>query len=198
MPALLLASRNPHKLQEIRQLFEPEWEVLDVAGFPEAPEVEETGETFEDNAVLKAVAISGLFAGLVLADDSGLEVDALGGAPGVHSARFAGPGATDANNRHLLQQKLRAFDQVRFPARFRCVMALAKKKEILGTFAGVVDGTVITRERGTGGFGYDSMFIPNGYDRTFGELPSTIKNSLSHRARALDQVREFLGKRQVR
>jgi XTP/dITP diphosphohydrolase len=168
------------------------WDVRDLTTLPHAPEVEETGETFQDNAVLKAVTISRHVTGLVLADDSGLEVDALNGAPGVRSARFAGPGATDADNRKLLLKELAKLPGDRFPARFCCVMALASQGEVLGTFPGVVEGEVIPAERGSGGFGYDSMFIPRGYQETFAELAPVIKNSLSHRARALAKMLEFL------
>jgi XTP/dITP diphosphohydrolase len=119
-------------------------------------------------------------------------VDALEGAPGVRSARFAGPNATDAENRFLLVQKLKFLGEYEFPARFRCVMVLASQGELLGSFEGIVRGKVALEERGESGFGYDSLFIPQGYTETFGELQSEIKNSLSHRGRALAQVLEFL------
>jgi XTP/dITP diphosphohydrolase len=192
MQTLLIATRNAHKTREIHQMLGSGWDVRDLTTLPHAPEVEETGQTFQDNAILKAVTISRHVTGLVLADDSGLEVDALNGAPGVRSARFAGPGATDAGNRNLLLKELAKQPGDRFPARFCCVMALASQGEVLGTFAGVVEGEVIPAERGSGGFGYDSMFIPRGYQETFAELAPVIKNSLSHRARALAKMLEFL------
>jgi XTP/dITP diphosphohydrolase len=167
-------------------------DVRDLSSLPHAPRIEETGVTFEENATLKALKISRIFTGLVLADDSGLEVDALDGAPGVHSARFAGPNATDAENRLLLMQKLGSLGGQKFPARFRCVMVLASQRALLGSFGGIVNGNVILEERGVGGFGYDSIFIPQGYTETFGELQPEIKNSLSHRGRALAKVLEFL------
>lgn len=170
------------------------WEVQDLAALPQAPEVQETGATFEENAAQKAVTVSQQFHGLVLADDSGLEVDVLGGAPGVHSARFAGPRATDEENRLLLKKKLQKLGGKEAKARFRCVMVLASRGSMLGSFAGSVEGKVIPQERGRGGFGYDSMFIPNGYDQTFAQLAPMTKNSLSHRARALGKVLEFLRK----
>lgn len=170
----------------------PGWEVRDLSSLPHAPDVEETGVTFEENAALKALAISKIATGLVLADDSGLEVDALQGAPGVYSARFSGPNATDANNRFLLVQKLRALGGEQFQARFRCVMVLAAQGEMLGSFTGVVNGQVILEERGSQGFGYDPLFVPQGYTETFAELQPEIKNSLSHRGRALASVLEFL------
>jgi len=159
---------------------------------PHAPKIDETGMTFEENAALKALPISRIFTGLVLADDSGLEVEALDGAPGVHSARFAGANADDAENRFLLIQKLRELGEQEFPARFRCVMVLASQGELLGSFGGMINGKVVLEERGQSGFGYDSIFIPQGYSETFGELQSEIKNSLSHRGRALAKVLEFL------
>jgi XTP/dITP diphosphohydrolase len=192
MQTLLIATRNGHKTREISQMLGSGWDVRDLSSLPHAPRIEETGATFEENATLKALKISRIFTGLVLADDSGLEVDPLDGAPGVHSARFAGPNATDAENRLLLMQKLGSLGGQRFPARFRCVMVLASQHALLGSFGGIVNGRVILEERGVGGFGYDSMFIPQGYTETFGELQPEIKNSLSHRGRALAKVLEFL------
>jgi XTP/dITP diphosphohydrolase len=192
MQTLLIATRNGHKTREIGQILGSGWNVRDLGSLPHAPNIEETGATFEENAALKAITISKIFTGLVLADDSGLEVDALEGAPGVRSARFAGPNATDAENRFLLVQKLRNLGGHEFPARFRCVMVLASQSELLGSFGGVVRGKVVLEELGESGFGYDSLFIPQGYTETFGELQSEIKNSLSHRGRALAQVLEFL------
>jgi XTP/dITP diphosphohydrolase len=192
MQTLLIATRNRHKTREIGQILGSGWDVRDLGSLPRAPNIEETGVTFEENAALKAITISRIFTGLVLADDSGLEVDALEGAPGVRSARFAGPNATDAENRFLLVQKLKFLGGYEFPARFRCVMVLASQGELLGSFEGIVRGKVALEERGESGFGYDSLFIPQGYTETFGELQSEIKNSLSHRGRALAQVLEFL------
>ena len=192
MQTLLIATWNGHKTREIGQMLGAGWDVRDLASLPHAPRIEETGATFEENAALKALTISRIFTGLVLADDSGLEVDALGGAPGVHSARFAGPNANDAENRFLLIHKLRNLGGHEFPARFGCVMVLASQGELLGSFAGIIHGNVVLEERGESGFGYDSLFIPQGYTETFGELQPEIKNSLSHRGRALAKVLEFL------
>jgi XTP/dITP diphosphohydrolase len=192
MQTLLIATRNGHKTREIAQILGAGWQVSDLTTLLHAPEIEETGLTFEANATIKALSISRLFTGLVLADDSGLEIDALAGAPGVYSARFAGPEANDTENRRLLTLKLRALRADSFAGRFRCVMVLATQGELLGVFAGVVEGSVIPEERGSEGFGYDSMFIPNGYAETFGELSPEIKNSLSHRGRALAGAVEFL------
>lgn len=154
------------------------------------PEIEETADTFAGNAALKALGISVLYDGIVLADDSGLEVDSLGGEPGVWSARYAGENATDADNRALLLKRL---DGKPSSGRFRCSMVLAQAGVELATFDGAVEGTVINDERGAGGFGYDPLFLPDGFFNTFAELPSETKNQLSHRARALEQAVRFLG-----
>jgi XTP/dITP diphosphohydrolase len=192
MQTLLVATWNTHKTKEIGQILGSGWNVRDLTTLADAPRVEETGSTFAENAALKAVAISDSFPELVLADDSGLAVDALNGEPGVYSARFAGVDATDAQNRSKLIGLLKTLPAREFPARFRCEMVLANKGEVQGSFSGTLEGVVVPRERGDHGFGYDSMFIPAGYSETFAELPSEIKNSLSHRARALAQVVAFL------
>jgi XTP/dITP diphosphohydrolase len=192
MQTLLVATWNRHKTKEIGQMLGLGWEVRDLTTMPNAPKVKENGSTFGENAALKAVAISESFPDLVLADDSGLSVDALDGKPGVYSARFAGEGATDEQNRQKLIALLKTLPAREFPGRFECEMVLASKGEILGSFSGTVEGVVVAFERGDHGFGYDSMFIPAGYDQTFAELASEIKNSLSHRARALAQVIAFL------
>jgi XTP/dITP diphosphohydrolase len=192
MQTLLIATGNEHKTREIGQMLGFGWQVRDLTALPHAPQIAETGETFAENAALKALGISAIFTGLVLADDSGLEVDALKGAPGVRSARFAGPNASDAENRLVLIRKLKEIGGTEFPARFRCVMVLASQGALLGSFAGTVEGKVILEERGHGGFGYDCIFIPVGYSETFAELQPEIKNSLSHRGRALAKVLEFL------
>jgi XTP/dITP diphosphohydrolase len=192
MQTLLVATRNSHKTREIGQMLGPGWAVRDLTSLPDAPNVEETGATFAENAALKALAISRLFPGLVLADDSGLAVDALGGDPGVRSARFAGEDATDAQNRWKLIDLLKTLPAREFPARFRCEMVLANQGKVLGYFSGTVEGVVVPAERGHHGFGYDSMFIPAGHSQTFAELSSDIKNSLSHRAQALASAMQFL------
>ena len=197
MPALLLATRNAHKTVEVRAILAPAgWTVSDLSTHPEWPEVEETGVTFADNAALKALAASERLPGaVVLADDSGLEVDALGGAPGVFSARYAGPDADDAANRRKLLAELARLgvSEHRPTARFRCHITLACDGTRIGDFDGTVEGTLVSSERGAGGFGYDPLFVPEGFAETFGELPAEVKNRLSHRARALGQAVDFLG-----
>ncbi len=194
MPRLLIATKNAHKTAEIRAMLGPEWEVTDLTAHPEIASPEETGETFAENATLKVVAASGRFPGVVLADDSGLEVDALGGAPGVRSARYAGEHATDAENRVKLLRELERVGSrgKAHSARFRCALALAENGAVLGTFDGAVEGVIIPAERGGGGFGYDSLFVPAGYCQTFAELPPETKNRESHRARALAKMSAFL------
>lgn len=193
---LLVATANTHKTMEIQAMLGDGWKVEDLRAHPHLPSPEETGDTFEANARIKAEAASSALPGhLVLADDSGLEVDALGKAPGVRSARYAGAEATDADNRVHLKHNLTAVSQDQdggWAARFRCTMALARAGETLAVFDGAVEGKIIPQEQGLGGFGYDALFVPVGFTDTFGVLPAEVKNQLSHRARALEQAREFL------
>jgi XTP/dITP diphosphohydrolase len=187
---LLIATKNAHKTDEIRAILGATWMIEDLNAYPSIEAPEETGTTFLENATIKAVAASRIFPGIVLSDDSGLEVDALGGAPGVYSARYAGADATAAEHRAKL---LRALAGVRErAARFRCTMVLAENGTVLGAFDGVVEGAIIDEERGAGGFGYDPLFVPGGYSATFAELPGTVKNLLSHRGRAMLRVLDFL------
>jgi XTP/dITP diphosphohydrolase len=191
---LLIATGNAHKTAEIRAILGPTWEVTDLSARRDLSVPEETGATFAENAQIKALAASRHFDGLVLADDSGLELDALGGAPGVYSARYAGRGASDADNRAKLLRELAAAGArgKSRSARFRCAMVLAERGAWLGTFEGTMEGVIINSERGDGGFGYDALFVPEGHCLTFAELPLETKNSLSHRSRALKEVRAFL------
>lgn len=192
-PRLVIATRNAHKTGEIREMLLGRYEVLDVTDFPDLPEVEETGSTFLENAELKAVAISRRVGGLVLSDDSGLEVDALGGAPGVWSSSFGGEeGNHEKNNQRLLAEMAGKSDRT---ARFRCTMVLAEAGQILANFSGTVEGRILEDAAGEGGFGYDPLFVPDGHDRTFAELGPEVKNALSHRGRALEQVIDWLERR---
>jgi XTP/dITP diphosphohydrolase len=195
MNRLLLATRNAHKTREFAEILGPDFVVSDLSRKSDAPSVEETGSTFAENAILKAVAISKWSGGLVVADDSGLEVDTLAGAPGVYSARYAGAGATDEANRARLLAELRErAGESAFTARFRCVLSLARGGKLLETFDGVVEGTIVDPPRGSGGFGYDPVFQPIGLTQTFGELPADEKNRMSHRAQAIRLLREALDK----
>lgn len=197
MPAqqLLLATRNAHKTDEIRQMLGADFLVEDLNSRADWPEIVETADTFLGNASLKALGISRIYDGLVLSDDSGLEVDALHGGPGVRSARFAGEVAGDAENRALLLARLEGVRGKARTARFRCVMVLARGGTALGSFSGAVEGVIINQEKGGHGFGYDSLFVPEGHCETFAQLPAKTKNQLSHRARALEQVIRFLRSR---
>ncbi len=213
---ILLATRNPGKLREIRAILSGlpfRIEGLDgvralpvtaagpmihgsrvipgIPEIPEIPEIEETGETLEENALLKARTVSRLTGLPAISDDSGLEVDFLGGAPGVRSARFAGENATyDDNNRKLLALLAMASGPRR-RARFRCVAAFAGAG-VEHITEGRCDGVIATGLRGGNGFGYDPLFIPDGRDLTFGEYPPDVKNSISHRSRAFRAMGDYL------
>ncbi len=193
MRQLLLATRNAHKTREFSEILGNEFVVRDLSAEPNAPAVEETGKTFAENATLKAVAISQRFPGMVVGDDSGLEVDVLKGAPGVYSARYAGLNAKDSDNIARLFLELRKVSVGRpYSARFRCVLALARDGELLHAFEGVVEGTIVAPPRGSGGFGYDPVFQPEGLAQTFGELDPEKKNRISHRANAIQLLRAVL------
>jgi len=185
---LLVSTRNAHKTAEIAKILAARFQVSDLRVLPDFPEVEEVGKTFEENATLKAVAASREYSGWVIADDSGLEVDALGGAPGIYSARFAGPSADDSANTSLLLTKLEATRGKARSARFRCVIVLARAGRKLAAFEGTVEGIIANHRSGKGGFGYDPVFIPKGYCETFAGLPPETKNRISHRSRALDKL----------
>jgi XTP/dITP diphosphohydrolase len=192
MHQLLLATRNSHKTREFAQILGDDFSVRDLVAVTEVPVVEETGLTFEANAILKAIETSRHFSELVVADDSGLEVDALQGAPGIYSARYAGTRATDAENVAKLLAELTRHGPGPHAARFRCALALAQGGEVLETFDGVVEGTIVSEPRGRTGFGYDPVFQPLGYSQTFAEFSAAEKNRISHRARAIRALRTAL------
>ena len=185
---LCIATRNKHKVEEMTPTLAPFWEIKSSVDYPEMEEIEETGDTFLANATLKAVTTSQFISDYVLADDSGLETDALDGAPGVFSARYGGiPSSTEKNNAKLLQEltRLNALTPQQRAARYRCVLVLAKEGQVLESFDGVCEGTIALAPKGTHGFGYDPLFIPQGYARTFGQLTEKTKTTLSHRGLAL-------------
>lgn len=190
---LILATRNTHKLEEIQAIFD--FQGLDVQSaidFPEIPDVVEDADTFSGNASKKAVEIAKATDSWSLADDSGLEVDALDGAPGVYSARYAGePCSYDKNNEKLLNELSGVKNR---SARFRTVIALSDPEGHVKTVEGICPGKIIDELRGTHGFGYDPLFVPEGYEQTFAELAATIKNKISHRARALHAAHDAWGK----
>jgi XTP/dITP diphosphohydrolase len=181
---LYCATGNQGKLREFRMAAENAPVAIDLlAGYREIPECVEDGATFEENAVKKALHYGPHAAGLLFADDSGLEVDALGGAPGVYSARYSGPGATDASNNRLLLERMRGVEQR--TARFVCRIALVDGRRLIGVYSGAVEGVLLEEERGTGGFGYDPLFWCPAFGCTFGEATAQQKFSLSHRGQAL-------------
>ena len=191
---LLLATRNAHKMREFRELLGPGFDVIDLSSFPEIAIPKETGRTFEENATLKAIAASKKLPNLVIADDSGLEVEALGGAPGIFSARYAGENAGDVPNVNKLLHELRKRNIAteKRSAQFRCVVALAQNGKLLGRFEGVVEGKIVDPPRGSGGFGYDPIFEPKGFDQTFAEMTAESKNKISHRGQAIAALRKAL------
>ncbi len=193
MTTIIFATSNAHKVQEVAAMLGSAWAVQGLRDYPEVTLPEETGTTFAENAILKAEAASAALPGLlVIADDSGLEVDLLNGEPGVYSARYAGPGATDADNRQRLKKELSQLPPTTFEGRFRCSLALARDGKILHVTDGAVEGRLLTEEQGQGGFGYDALFQPEGYADTFGVLSAEVKNQLSHRARALALMRTWM------
>jgi XTP/dITP diphosphohydrolase len=189
---ILLSTRNPHKVLELTELLGGDVSIVGLDVLPGFAEVEETGSTFAANASLKAEAASLLWPDLVIADDSGLVVEALAGEPGVLSARFAGPAAdTPANNR-LLLERLREVPAPARQAKFVCVIAVAHQGHTLAHFTGEVTGHILTAPEGEGGFGYDPLFQPEGHPCSFAALPAAEKNRISHRARAVAQLRDWL------
>jgi XTP/dITP diphosphohydrolase len=185
---LLLATRNRNKVKEIKEIFNiPELELFaadEIEGLPD--DVEEDAATFEGNALKKASVLCNASGMWTLADDSGLEVDALDGAPGVYSARFAGPECCTAANNAKLLDELKGVGDRR--ARFRCAMALCAPDGRSWTVDGSCTGAIIEEPRGEAGFGYDPLFVPDGYSQTFAELGCDVKNRISHRANALSKA----------
>jgi XTP/dITP diphosphohydrolase len=191
---LIVATRNAHKTREIEQILGSALAVRDLTAHPEISEITESGTSFEENAKLKAIAVSRKLPGLVIADDSGLEVDALGGAPGIHSARYAGANASDTERIAKLLRRLANVEEKsnRRRARFCCVLAVARDGQVLATLEGAVEGKIAEWPRGSHGFGYDPIFIPNGFEETFAELPEEVKNNISHRAKAIRKLQAEL------
>jgi XTP/dITP diphosphohydrolase len=195
---LLVGTDNPGKIGEYEELLTDLPGTLEVT-FPAREalvlEVEESGETFEENARIKALAYSQASGLVSLADDSGLEVDALGGAPGVHSARYAGPAATDIDRYRKLLDALADTPAGQRSARFRCVVAIALPDGTVHTADGTCEGEIGFAPRGEHGFGYDPVFVVNGYDgQTMAELAPEVKNEISHRGRALAAIQPILQK----
>lgn len=186
---LVIATRNPHKLEEIHAIFDFQGlEVCSAFDFPHIPDVVEDGDTLEANAVKKALEICRATGLPALADDSGLEVEALNGEPGVYSARWSGEGCSYADNNAKLLRELA--DKENRRAQFRTVIAIALPGKEPLTVEGSVQGIIIEELRGEKGFGYDPLFMPEGHEQTFAELPPEVKNRISHRARALNAASE--------
>ena len=199
-PSLLLGTRNAGKVREIETILEHiPWRMRSLRDFANVDVAAEDYETYAENAIAKAQFYARETGLCALADDSGLEVEALDGAPGVYSARYAGLGASDADRRKLLLSELRQVGELHSAApanrkaRFVCVVAIARPEgTMLNVSEGVCNGTITFEPRGEGGFGYDPLFVPDGFDQTFAELPDSIKNQISHRARALLKTKKFL------
>lgn len=184
---IVIATRNAHKLEEIHAVFDFQgMEICSALDFPDIPETIEDRDTFDGNAVKKAQELCDATGLMAMADDSGLEVDALDGAPGVFSARYAGEDCNYAANNEKLLRELDGTENRR--ARFRTVIALARPGEEPLTVEGACEGTIIDAPRGANGFGYDPLFVPDGYEQTFAELSADVKNKISHRARALAEA----------
>lgn len=193
MKKLLLATRNQHKKRELEELLAPfNIEVKSLLDIPDFPEIDEDGSSFEENAIKKA-RLTARHSGLTcLADDSGLEVEALGGQPGIYSARFAGEqGDDEANNQKLLSM-MADLPAAERKARFVCVVAISDPDGEVQTVRGECTGSIAFKAEGTEGFGYDPLFIPSGYTRTFAQLKAEEKNHISHRARALKKAQRLI------
>ncbi len=192
---LLVATRNPKKKKELKSLLKDlKITVVALRGFKNVPHVKEDRKTFAGNAAKKAVTIAKCTGLLTLADDSGLEVEALGGAPGIFSARFSGKAANDLKNNKKLLALLKGMPERKRKARFVCAIAIAREGKILKIIRGTIGGHITVSRRGSYGFGYDPVFIPTGYKKTFAQLGPEVKNKISHRAKALLRAKKFLAK----
>ncbi len=188
MTKIIAATHNQHKLEEYRELLDGQnLEIVSLNDYPDYDEPEENGKTFEENANIKALSAANYCDTLAFADDSGLEVEALDNAPGIYSSRYA---ENDAGRIARILDELE--DKENRRARFVCVISIAFNKEIVGSFRGEVYGTIISAPRGENGFGYDPVFVPDGFDKTFAELSQEEKNKISHRANAIEKVIEFV------
>lgn len=188
MTKIIAATHNQHKLEEYRELLDgQDLEILSLNDYPEYDEPEENGKTFEENADIKSLSAAEYCDTLAFADDSGLEVEALDNAPGIYSSRYA---ENDSARIARILKELDGKDNRR--ARFVCVISIAFNGEVVGSFRGEVYGTIIDEPRGENGFGYDPLFMPDGFDKTFAELSQEDKNKISHRANAIEKVIEFV------
>lgn len=190
---IVLATKNKKKAAEMSRIFKGhDFHFLTLESFPDCPDVEEDGKTFRANALKKGRAVARFTGHAALADDSGLEVPALGKAPGVYSARYAGPAADDRKNLRKLLREMRGLEGEERTARFVCCMALVLPDGHHKTFTGYVSGSIGKKERGDNGFGYDPVFYPEDHTRTFAEMEAAQKDSISHRGRALKKLFQYL------
>ncbi len=188
MAYIVVATTNAHKLEEYRKLItDPRAELKSLIDYPAFPGVEENGKSFAENAAIKALAACKYCDVPAFADDSGLEVEALDGRPGIYSSRYA---PSDPERISKLLEELRGCENRR--ARFVCAIAIAINGEVIETFEGEVKGVIVEAPRGEGGFGYDPVFLPDGYDQTFGEMAPELKNKISHRANAFKKAMDFI------
>lgn len=192
---IIVATRNKHKLREIKELLKGLGvEVFSLGSFKGVPEVIEDKKTLEENARKKAIQASRFLKKLAIADDSGLEVEYLNGAPGVYSARFSGKGATYKSNNEKLLRLLKGVPLSRRKACFRCVIAIADKGKVIGTAEGICRGKIGFESKGDNGFGYDPLFIPEGFKNTFAQMRASRKNNISHRSIALTGAKKIIAK----
>ncbi|MBN9653887.1 XTP/dITP diphosphatase [Halobacillus sp. GSS1] len=193
MKEMIVATKNPGKVDEFREMFSKYGiSVKSLLDIDRSIDIEETGSTFEENAIIKAEAMAEHFEVPVVADDSGLEVDALNGEPGVYSARYAGIEKDDAENTKKLLKELHDVPEEKRTARFVCAVAVARPGEVTFVRRGTCEGTIAVEPQGTNGFGYDPVFIPEGSSRTMAEHSSEEKNAISHRHHAIKQIEEWL------
>lgn len=187
---LVIASHNVHKIREFRSILKSvgEFDIYSLLDYPDYTPPAETGVTFEENAILKATSAAKALDAYVLADDSGLVVPVLKGAPGVYSARYAGKDATDKDNRKKLLDALGNYQDEDRDAYFECCIALASPNGLEKCVSARCEGRILYKERGGQGFGYDSLFIKHEYNKTFAELEEEVKNRVSHRRKALDKI----------
>lgn len=195
MIELLIATKNPGKLREIRELLKDyPFKITSLADYPDAPEIVEDGKTFAQNALKKAATIALYTGKLTMGEDSGIQVKALHNRPGIYSARYSGPNATDEKNNRKMLRELKGIAMSKCQARYQCWVALVDKKGIIDVISGSCGGLIATEPRGANGFGYDPLFLIPRYGKTFGELDPSIKKAISHRARALKKLKKTLKK----
>jgi XTP/dITP diphosphohydrolase len=187
---IVIASHNLHKIREFRDMFKPfkHIDVLSLHNFPQYTLPEETGKTFQENAVNKALHAANALQKWVLADDSGLVVPALKGQPGIYSRRYASDDATDSENREKLLKAMVHLKEHERTAYFECSLALASPQKLKKNVTGMCEGKILVEERGRNGFGYDMLFVKNEYDKTFAEIEESVKNRISHRRKAFEKL----------